>query len=128
MHLSCEDTRTNGGRWKRQWIVSQLVVYYDEQGVKLMAHGTRDGSFSRRSFLKFAVGATAIVGVPLLAACGGGEQPSPTAASQPAATSAPAPAGTTPQPTTATTAPAAGAATATPAAATNPAATMTPSG
>jgi peptide/nickel transport system substrate-binding protein len=96
--------------------------------VKIMLGNAHDRSLSRRRFLKFAAGATAVVGVPFLAACGGGGgQPAPAATSQPAATSAPAGAGATPKPTTAPSS-AAPVATATPAAASGAAAAATPAG
>ena len=90
-----------------------------------MARRVAVQGFSRRSFLKLACGAAAVVGVPLLAACAGPPPESastaaPAATSAPASTSAPAAAaGSTPQPA-ATTAPSSAAAT--PATAASPAA------
>lgn len=65
-----------------------------------MTDRIRDQGYSRRSFLKFACGTAAAVGVPLLAACAG-SPPVPTSPAGSASTSAPATSGGGAQPTAA---------------------------
>jgi len=72
---------------------------------------------SRRTRRQFLVGVGAALAVPLLAACGGGQPPAPTAAPKPAAAATTAPAPTTAPAAAPTTAPAAAAPSPTPAAA-----------
>ncbi len=92
----------------------------------MVTRDSRISLYSRRRFLRFAAGITAVVGVPFLAACGGGAPPSPTAAPSSATTpSGGATAVPTPQPTAAATT---GQSPPTPTAGAKPAATEAPSG